>query len=1325
MRTRPALRTPRRALALAALLLFQPLSQGALPPFYTVTPVVGPYGPMSGVALNDMGVVLGGYPDWAFLWSGSGISPILQSGAFSAYGMNIHSTVVGQARVMFDDGTKLVPARWDSGALTVLSSKDAAGRQTTGIAYGINQQGWTVGIHAVDGGPGTPSAYQGTLWSPTNQAQSLGAWTPVAINNQNMVVGGNTIAGVGAPALWTAADGMRELPLPAGASGSAHGINALGQVIGSYTNGGGQGGGGGFLWSAASGFQALAAPQGSFASGAAAINDWGQTVGHHSFYDYSLGPLNNALNTRYGAVLWDAGSSAPVDLESLARMPGGGTLADAGLWLTQATDINARGQILVIGSRLIPVAYSSTNEMTLTNFEAYVLSPCLRCGQILPNPNPAGATLDVGPDWVDAYNVLDYVNQGRLWVRTELRNKAGAVIDNVNQVAVGDGLAGRFLNEGKLVNRAGAVLTIDGYFSNRHGTQHGAAEVRNAGAIWINEQALVINSGFWEQESGLTVLTGGSFNNSSWFAFKGGEFRQTGGSFVNQIDADVYVRGALVDVMHVENHGRMQLGRIEAFGPTTVVRVDGLLSNGGVSGGAFEDAQLSTAHADVTIGTGAFANHSGRALLEAGSRWRLERNALLNLRGGVMTLRSGAEVVLASDSDGLEMTGSARLLLEAGSRLQSDARVRTSGTADVQVAGTLALGSGWEHGGRLTVQSGGRLDGGGGSGPIDLSGPGTLSGLVNLGGVVQVQQGGEVRGLGSFAQTAGTTTVDGLLQAGHVTMEGGLLDVSILGRVESQSFVQVAGTSHVNGVLQAPQMRFESGELSGSGVLRGNVIVIRDGLQPGPRLRIGNSPGILTIDGDLSLHGAEMELEVADYRSFDRLVVTGTADIGSLNVTFTPGSGYQPDLNDSFQWLQAGQGITGLEYVVFDNVPDGWHLLSDAPGRIGLWNTDAEELPEGGVSSFEVDTGRLAYLSPQRAGTGYEVASNLWVSGALAVQPQAVMNVRGALSVEVGGRLSNRGQIEAFEGLRNQGRFENRDDGVLLLPGSAGLRNEGVLVNSGRLTSAGQVVNLAGARLDNAGAMTAPWLRNEGHVIVSGSLVLTEGVNNFGRFEVASGGRVDVGADYLQIDSGADTPVTRVDGVLLATSGYISIAEGILEGSGHIQDTLLLGGNVSGGPIALVRPGGRDAIGTLTVDVLQVGRANFEVDIASAQRFDQLVSLGIYMGDGEVRFRLLDGFLPMAGSSFSWLGDTPSLTLAGPDALRWSVSLVRADHSEWLLAGSAGADPAAPLRFSFDGVQLHVTAVPEPGTTAMWLLGLIVVAGCQASRSVRRGGAAG
>jgi hypothetical protein len=59
------------------------------------------------------------------------------------------------------------------------------------------------------------------------------------------------------------------------------------------------------------------------------------------------------------------------------------------------------------------------------------------------------------------------------------------------------------------------------------------------------------------------------------------------------------------------------------------------------------------------------------------------------------------------------------------------------------------------------------------------------------------------------------------------------------------------------------------------------------------------------------------------------------------------------------------------------------------------------------------------------------------------------------------------------------------------------------------------------------------------------------------------------------------------------------------------------------------------------------------------------------------------------------------------------VSLVRADQSEWLLGGSSGWDPAAPQRFTFDGVQLNVSAVPEPGTTAMLLLGLMLVAGCR------------
>ena len=49
MRTRVNLRARPHALALAALLLFQPLSQGAVPSFYTVTPVLSAIGNPLGV----------------------------------------------------------------------------------------------------------------------------------------------------------------------------------------------------------------------------------------------------------------------------------------------------------------------------------------------------------------------------------------------------------------------------------------------------------------------------------------------------------------------------------------------------------------------------------------------------------------------------------------------------------------------------------------------------------------------------------------------------------------------------------------------------------------------------------------------------------------------------------------------------------------------------------------------------------------------------------------------------------------------------------------------------------------------------------------------------------------------------------------------------------------------------------------------------------------------------------------------------------------------------------------------------------------------------
>ncbi len=97
-----------------------------------------------------------------------------------------------------------------------------------------------------------------------------------------------------------------------------------------------------------------------------------------------------------------------------------------------------------------------------------------------------------------------------------------------------------------------------------------------------------------------------------------------------------------------------------------------------------------------------------------------------------------------------------------------------------------------------------------------------------------------------------------------------------------------------------------AGTLLGSGMLSGN-------LTSSGTIRPGNSPGILEIDGDLTLTSTsllEIELGGTGPDEFDQVIVSGTAELnGRLEVPILPG--YTPNVGDNFEFLSAGVEVTG------------------------------------------------------------------------------------------------------------------------------------------------------------------------------------------------------------------------------------------------------------------------------------------------------------------------------------------------------------------------------------------------------------------------------
>lgn len=161
--------------------------------------------------------------------------------------------------------------------------------------------------------------------------------------------------------------------------------------------------------------------------------------------------------------------------------------------------------------------------------------------------------------------------------------------------------------------------------------------------------------------------------------------------------------------------------------------------------------------------------------------------------------------------------------------------------------------------------------------------------------------------------------------------EGGTFTVEAGGSVSGPgTYFQRAfpdSVTRVNGTLAASDITIRGGVLTGDGTLVGPVT-----LGSGATVQPGNSPGTLTVDGNLDAYHTTFDIELAGPALYDRVVVTGDAQFtgGLVNFLLRTQDGitydYRPAPGDSFTWLTvlgAVDGLSGLNWTL-TVVGDGW-----------------------------------------------------------------------------------------------------------------------------------------------------------------------------------------------------------------------------------------------------------------------------------------------------------------------------------------------------------------------------------------------------------------
>ena len=158
------------------------------------------------------------------------------------------------------------------------------------------------------------------------------------------------------------------------------------------------------------------------------------------------------------------------------------------------------------------------------------------------------------------------------------------------------------------------------------------------------------------------------------------------------------------------------------------------------------------------------------------------------------------------------------------------------------------------------------------------------TGTINNSGKLDIGEGTQVSGSGTISQTAGSTVVDGSLDAASVTFTGGTLG------------------GH--------------GVVTSSGV----PVNIDAGATINPGDNVASNPiaftGELTIGSDLDFDGA-LTIEIAELTDFDILSVLGAADFGLNSLITFDLEGYIPSIGDSIDFLIA-DSLTGFNNISYD-----------------------------------------------------------------------------------------------------------------------------------------------------------------------------------------------------------------------------------------------------------------------------------------------------------------------------------------------------------------------------------------------------------------------
>lgn len=626
---------------------------------------------------------------------------------------------------------------------------------------------------------------------------------------------------------------------------------------------------------------------------------------------------------------------------------------------------------------------------------------------------------------------------------------------------------------------------------------------------------------------------------------------------------------------------------------------------------------------------------------------------------------------------------------------------RNDGQVDVN-AGRLSLAGGMAHAGDFFIAAGATLSFGSGS---DSSGLAVFDGnQVSGGGRLMVDA---TAGIGIDVRITGTAR-----HAGTLHVAGGQLDI--------------AGQYTVAELVQT------DGEVTGTGTL---IVEGRHAMDAGSHTGIGTTRflGDLVLGDGRRILGAGRTIEswgVTEWRDDVRDGTGGINDFrfqgqaswinkGSFNdrnntdalISTGGGGGVQSFVNDG-NYLKLGLGTTVVR-PLFDNRGH----VQVAAGRLSL---------VGGAShtgTFDIAEGATLGLGHDGAVNGTHVlsAGQLLGVGRLTVDgsPGLGTDARITGTGSFGGQLQMASGALDLPGQFTVARFEQHDGDV---QGAGQLRVQGAAVMTGGRQSGSGSTHFDGAlELSGNGSRSFALGRQvettgittwAGNTVAGGNTIVFDGANvvlrNRGSWIDANAhdttlGSGGFGTGKLFVNAGTylkqGASTTRIaaalhnEGELILQAGAVLFVDstdfrnsGKIAGSGTVRtraDSVL----ASSG---LLSPGASTGLLQVDGNLDLLGTSRLDLELTSTADFDRLAVSSELLVGGTLHIVNL-GYTPSVGDQFAIISFAQRVPESRFAAVTWT-----------------GFDPGVDFHVSYNTseITLGVTAVPEPGSWAMWLLGL-------------------